>query len=77
MIKLKLFLFKNSWTLSGPNLTILPVPTGSLITLGWIPNSASESVGSLQRISTTSCYSAFDTSWITSRGLYKFSISAT
>ena len=56
IIRLKLFLFRNSWTLSGPNLTIFPVPAGSLITFGYIPKSVSESVGSLHNMSTTSCY---------------------
>ena len=39
MIRFKLLLAKNEETRSGPNLTIFPVPAGSLIILGWIPSS--------------------------------------
>lgn len=70
-------MFKNSWTLSGPNLTILPVPAGSLIIFGYMPKSISESVGSDHKISTTNYYSGVNTSWITSKGLYNYSISET
>ena len=68
-IKLTLLFSKKVFTLSGPNLTIFPVPFGSLTKLGWIPNSLSLSVGSLHKISTTSYCSTDETSCTTSRGL--------
>ena len=68
------FVSKNCLTLSGPNLTMFPVPFGSQIKFGWIPNSWSLSVGSDHRMSTTNYYSGVDTSWITSRGLWIASI---
>lgn len=77
IISERLFLIRKLITLSGPNLTILPVPAGSLIIFGYIPKSWSESVGSDHNISTTNYYSGVVTSCITSSGLYKFSISLT
>ena len=69
-----MFSYKKFSTLSGPNLTIFPVPAGSLTELGWIPLSWSLSVGSDHNISTTSCYSSFWTSCITSKGLCNYKI---
>lgn len=45
-----------------------------MMKLGWTPSSRSLSVGSLHKISTTSCYSGVETSWMTSRGLWIFAI---
>ena len=61
IIIIRLFVFRNYYTRSGPNFTIFPVPAGSRITFAWIPNSLSESVGSDQRISTTNYYSNVET----------------
>jgi hypothetical protein len=59
---------RNCFTQSGPNFTMFPVPLGSLTKLGWMPSSVSFSVGSDHRMSTTSCCSGVDTSWMTSSG---------
>lgn len=45
--------------------------------MGYIPKSISESVGSDHKISTTNYYSGVNTSCITSKGLYNYSISYT